>query len=305
MPSNTEILAQDFIKRAGEVNAELQPVKVLKARVYQFANSNVLIRAASERNRRYFFGINYITIEEMANLDNPFIAFICGSLERTIIIPAQILFKQIHKISHDRNGEYKINIDRKLNVVLKGRNNRLDCSPFINNWVIIKNPPTQNIEKSNITERLHSVLQGRLLEIGKLRGYHTYCPDKSKIFNEKPLAEIATLQACPQLQFSDYDLLKQIDVLWFKEKGSNLIPQSAFEVELSTGTWSGVGRMSTLIDYSDVKFYVISNDKSKYKKVINTFPVIQKRFNHIVAESIGELYSAELQIQELRMEVGL
>lgn len=305
MPSNTEILAQDFIKRAGEVNAELQPVKVLKARVYQFANSNVLIRAASERNRRYFFGINYITIEEMANLDNPFIAFICGSLERTIIIPAQILFKQIHKISHDRNGEYKINIDRELNVVLKGRNKRLDCSSFLNNWVILKSPPMQNIEKSNIAERLHSVLQGRLLEIGKLRGYHTYCPDKSKVFNEKPLAEIATLQACPQLQFSDYDLLKQIDVLWFKEKGSNLIPQSAFEVELSTGTWSGVGRMSTLIDYSDVKFYVISNDKSKYKKVINTFPVIQNRFNHIVAESIGELYSAELQIQELRMELGL
>lgn|SRR4030067_1799349 len=305
MPSNTEILAQDFIKRAGEVNAELQPVKVLKARVYQFANSNVLIRAASERNSRYFFGINYITIEEMANLDNPFIAFICGSLERTIIVPAQILFKQIHKISHDRNGEYKINIDRKLNVVLKGRNKRLDCSSFINNWVILKSPPIQNIEKSNIAERLHSVLQGRLLEIGKLRGYHTYCPDKSKIFNEKPLAEIATLQSCPQLQFSDYDLLKQIDVLWFKEKGSNLIPQSAFEVELSTGTWSGVGRMSTLIDYSDVKFYVISNDKSKYKKVINTFPVIQNRFNHIVAESIGELYSSELQIQELRKEIGL
>lgn len=145
MPSNTDILAQDFIKKAGAVNSELRPTKVLKARVYQFANSNVLIRAASEGNRRYSFGINYITVEEMANLDNPFIAFVCGSLEKTVIIPAQILFKQLHEISHDRNGEYKINIDRNLNVVLKGRNNRLDCSPFINNWTIINNPPVQNI----------------------------------------------------------------------------------------------------------------------------------------------------------------
>lgn len=38
----------------------------------------------------FFLGINYIIIEEIANLGNPFIAFICESIERTIIIPAQL-----------------------------------------------------------------------------------------------------------------------------------------------------------------------------------------------------------------------
>ena len=37
---------------------------------------------------------------------------------------------------------------------------------------------------------MHSILQGRLLEIGNIRGYYTYCPDKSKKFNEKKLEEM-------------------------------------------------------------------------------------------------------------------
>ena len=95
------------------------------------------------------------------------------------------------------------------------------------------------------------------------------------------LAEIATLKECPPLQFSDFKLLKQIDVLWFKERGTNLIPQSAFEVELTTGIWSGVGRMSTLLEYADVGFYVISNNKSKFKQVLQTLPIVQNRFRHV------------------------
>lgn len=67
------------------------------------------------------------------------------------------------------------------------------------------------------------------------------------------------METCPELQFSDYEVLRQIDVLWFREKGRNLIPEDAFEIELSTGSWSGVGRLATLIDYSNVRLYVISN----------------------------------------------
>ena len=63
---------------------------VLKARVNKISEANVLDCTASEGNRRFFLGINYIIIEEIANLGNPFIAFICESIERTIIIPAQL-----------------------------------------------------------------------------------------------------------------------------------------------------------------------------------------------------------------------
>ncbi|GBD88424.1 hypothetical protein BMS3Abin03_02360 [bacterium BMS3Abin03] len=303
--SNTDKLLNQFLEYSKKLTTEFEIYKVLKSRTYKIGESNVLVRAASEGNRNYFFGINYLTIEEIANLDNPVIAFICGSINRTLLLPAQILFKELKNISHDRNGEYKINIDKDLNLVLKGRGNRLRCSEYINNWELMNNPIQGAEKKSTIEESFHSVLQGRLIEIGNFRGYYTYSPDKSKRFNEKPLSKIITLKNCPKLQFSDYDLLRKIDVLWFKGTGSNLVPEKAFEIELSTGTWSGIGRMSTLSDYSNVSFYVVSNDVKRYNKVIKTFPVFADRFTHIKTDLLGELYNAEKNIRQLRIDIRL
>jgi hypothetical protein len=303
--SKAELLACNFLERAKEIQAEVTLIKVLKSRTYKIGNANVLVRAASEGNRRYFFGINYLTIEEMANLENPFIAFICGSVENVVLIPAKVLFKELDSISHDRNGEYKINIDKDLNIVLAGRKNRLDCKRFINNWDILAS--TQSIEKEVITtveESIHSVLQGRLIEIGNIRGYQTYSPDKSRLFNDRRLEEITTLKVCPELQFSDYNLLRQIDVMWFKPRGNNFIPEYAFEVELSTGVWSGVGRMATLIDYSNVHLFIIANDGKKYKQVISSFPEYSKRYKYIENKMLGELYSAEINLKQLRIDIG-
>jgi len=303
--SNTDKLLSQFLEHSKKLTTKFEIYKVLKSRTYKIGESNVLIRAASEGNRRYFFGINYLTIEEIANLDNPVIAFICGSINRTLLLPAQILFRELKNISHDRNGEYKINIDKNLDLVLKGRGNRLKCSEYINNWELLNNPIQGFVKKSTIEESFHSVLQGRLIEIGNFRGYYTYSPDKSKKFNEKPLSKFISLKSCPQLEFSDYDLLRKIDVLWFKETGSNLIPEKAFEIELTTGTWSGIGRMSTLVDYSNVSFYVVSNDVKRYHKVIKTFPVFANRFNHIKTDLIGALYNAEKNIRQLRIDIRL
>ncbi len=304
--SPSDSLAYQFLEQARMFNANVELIKVLKSRTYRIGEANVLVRASSEGNRRYFFGINYITVEEIANLDNPFIAFICGSPDKVVIIPAKILFKHLPQISHDRNGEYKINIDRDLNIVLSGRNNRIDCSGFINNWNLLLAPPIIKEEaKNTVEESLHSVLQGRLIEIGNIRGYETYCPDKSRIFNDRKLDEIASLKSCPELQFSDYNLLRQIDVLWFRQKGNIFIPEKAFEVELSTGVWSGVGRMATLLDYSNVGLYIISNDAKKYNQVIFSFFDISNRYKFIANDVLGDLYSAELNLKKLRYEVGL
>lgn len=300
------MLAFRFLEKAKNFNANVELIKVLKSRTYRIGEANVLVRAASEANRRYFFGINYITVEEIANLDNPFVAFICGSVERVVLIPAKVLFKHLPLISHDRNGEYKINIDRELNIVLAGRKNRIDCNNFINNWSLLLSPPVLKAETDNtVEESLHSVLQGRLIEIGNIRGYQTYCPDKSRKFNDKKLDELTTLKSCPNLQFSDYNLLKQIDVIWFQSRGRNYLPEYAFEVELSTGVWSGVGRMATLLDYSNVGLFIISNDNKKFRQVVSSFHHISNRYKFVTNDLLGDLYSAELNLKELRTEAGL
>jgi hypothetical protein len=306
MFSNSDLLVNQFLEQTQTFNTNVELIKVLKSRTYSIGESNVLIRAASEGNPRYFFGLNYLTVEEIANLDNPFIAFICGSIERVIIIPAKILFTYLPQISHDRNGEYKINIDRDLNIVLAGKGNRLDCTQFFNNWQLLLSPPLIKEENKNTVEKsLHSVLQGRLIEIGNIRGFDTYCPNKSWKFNDVKLEELTTLKKCPELQFSNYDLLREIDVLWFKAKGNNYIPEYAFEVEISTGVWSGVGRMATLIDYTNVGLYVISNDSKKYDQVLTSLYENANRYHFVANESLGDLYAAELNLKELRYEIGL
>ena len=304
--SPSELLANQFLERAKKFNANVELIKVLKSRTYSIGEANVLVRASSEGDRRYFFGLNYLHVEEISNLDNPFVAFICGSVETVVIIPAKTLFRHLPQISHDRNGEYKINVDRDLNIVLAGKNNRIDCTPFINNWDLLLSPPLIKDEiKNTVEDSLHSVLQGRLIEIGNIRGFETYCPDKSRRFNDVRLDDLTTLKTCPQLQFSDYDLLRQIDVLWFRPKGSNYIPEYAFEVELSTGVWSGVGRMATLIDYSNVGLYVISNDSKKYNQVLTSLYENANRYRFVANENLGDLYAAEKNLRELRYEVGL
>lgn len=90
--SSSDLLVLGFLEKAKEFQASVELLRVLKSRTYKIGEANVLIRASSEGNRRYFFGINYITIEEIANLENPFIAFICGSVEKTVIIPAKLFF---------------------------------------------------------------------------------------------------------------------------------------------------------------------------------------------------------------------
>lgn len=113
------------------------------------------------------------------------------------------------------------------------------------------------------------------------------------------------MQKCPALQFTDYEILRQIDVIWFREKGQNLIPENAFEVELTTGTWFGVGRLATLIDYSNVNLYIISNDLKKFRQVIHSFREFENRYHFVPIDQLGDLYSSELQLKELRYQIGL
>ena len=51
--------------------------------------------------------------------------------------------------------------------------------------------------KPEITIESHEAAEHHLLELGRMLGYLTYCADKSKNFNGKPLAEVSMLQELP------------------------------------------------------------------------------------------------------------
>ncbi len=297
-------LIEKFLQKADSKGIEVNPIRVLRTNTYSVGDANVLVRTASDLGNRYFFGLNYINAEEVYNLDNSFVAFICGNIEKTILIPTDVLISHLPEISHDRNGEYKINFTRDLHLVLRGRNHRLDCSPYVNNWNLLTIAVSKDVVLVQPEESIHSVIQGRLIDIGNLRGYSTYCPDKSKTFNKIKLGNMITLDECPKLQFSDYNLLRKIDVLWFRNANTGFYPVYAFEVEISTGVWSGFGRLATLRDY-DTRPYIVTNENKKFQQVITQFPEIKSRFVHVMPDQIGLLYSAEKNLITMRQDFNL
>jgi len=302
--NNAKKLLVAFLEKAKSLNENVELIKVLRTNTYQIGKVSVLVRTASDLGKRYFFGLNYINAEEICNFESSFVAFICGDLSQTVFLPSNILIENLHQISHDRNGEYKINFTRDLNLVLKGRNNQLDCSQFVNNWNLLQKSEFVKNKSIDPVESFHSVMQGRLLEIGRIRGFLTYCPDKIKKFNRRKLIELATLRACPELQFADFKSLRNIDTLWFRKTNGDFYPEYAFEVEFSTGVWSGFGRLATLREYS-TKLIIVSHDTKKFNQVKNTFPEIKDRYVNINPEQIGLLYSAELNLIKMHQEFGL
>ena len=294
-----------FLKRVGASESD----RVLKSTTYKIGRSHAMVRvrAAANSSGRYFFGIKYTALGALLKLKNPFVVFICGGVDNVVMVPAVELWNNREHLSTNQEGDFRITLDSGLDVALKGKNHRIDCKEYVNRWDIFNNPPAKAgvVATSSVEESMHSVLQGRLLAIGKYRGFSTFCPDKKRIFNSQELSELTDLQKCPELQFSDYKLLRKIDVLWFAQEGKHYLPRYAFEVELSTGIWPGVGRMATLLRYSDVKMYVVSNDEEKYQQVIDTRPEYYDRYARIDDESLGDLYAAELGLASVRKRVGL
>lgn len=301
---NSQLLLNNFITKAEKIGFTVKPVSILRTNTFSIGNSNVLIRTSSDLGRRYFFGLNYINAEEIYNLENSYVAFICGHVDRTVFLPTEILVSNLPNISHDRNGEYKINFTRELNLALSGRGNRLDCSPYINNWSLLNKSSGSKPKTSNAIESIHSVIQGRLIEIGNIRGYLTYSPDKSRFFNKQKLDEITSLQTCPKLQYSDHKSLRNIDVIWFRRANKDYYPAHAFEVEITTGVWSGFGRLASLKEYN-TNMYIVTNENNRFEQVSNSFPEISKRYIHVIPEDIGLLYSAEKNLIELRKNLNL
>ena len=297
-------LLDSFLAEAKKVAGDIEPIRVLRCHAFRIRNANVLVRVAADTGK-YFFGLNYINAEEVANLENSFIAFVCGSVDNSLIIPMQLFIKWLPEMSHDRNGEFKIVIKKELELALKGRNNRFSLRDFLNRWDTLLSMTKKSAEQTSVEQSFHAVLQGRLLEIGNIRGYSTYCPNKSKKFNQRELGEIAKLDKCPELQFANYDSLRNIDVVWFRETGKQLFyPERAFEVELSTGVWSGVGRLATLREYN-TPLVIISNELKRYNQVVETQPEIKDRFRNVLPEDVGVLYMAEGRLRDLRQQIGV
>ena len=108
----------------------------------------------------------------------------------------------------------------------------------------------------------HTYCQGLIVEIGNMYGEETFVPsnDRNKLFTEKPLKEIATLETI--YEFTLPTILKQaktIDVIWF---GERQLPSAFCEVEHTTNIKNSLLKFCELQDFH-VPFYIVAEERRR------------------------------------------
>jgi len=158
----------------------------------------------------------------------------------------------------------------------------------------ITSPKTESEKK----ERLHTKIQGMLIEIGNNRNEveDTYTNDKKCIFDNKTLGSLATLPEIPPFTYEHIinETVRFFDVIWFNRRG---YPLTIFEVEHSTDFRDAFIKFTELQDFR-TRFCCVSfnNRKDKFDKEIGktAFEPLKDRCEFISYDKIEHDYKLSL-----------
>lgn len=143
-----------------------------------------------------------------------------------------------------------------------------------------------------------------LIEIGNLKNYQTYTPDKNIIFNGKSLGDLTAYDEIPKFTYQDIlNVVRQIDVIWFK----NRFPYLTFDIELSTQISMALVRANELINFKTT-FYVVADESKKNlfntKANVSAFHGIKDNTKLITIKSIFDDYRS-LVLENKNKEASL
>ena len=161
--------------------------------------------------------------------------------------------------------------------------------------------PKTNVERAT---HKHAEIQGMIIEIGNMKGFDTYTPDRGKVFANKELGNIVTLKDF--LPFT-YDRIirsvKFVDVAWFNERG---FPEKIFEVEDSTDFRGSLVKFAELQDFNTSFNLVASAErKTKYDREVSktAFANIVGRCHFVNYADIEGYYNAALNYHKVAKSV--
>ncbi|MEO6833348.1 MAG: hypothetical protein ABI378_12450 [Chitinophagaceae bacterium] len=150
------------------------------------------------------------------------------------------------------------------------------------------------VNSTGFLEFNHSYYQGLLLEIGNMKGMLTYLPaqDKNKLFLNKPLKEISTIDKIFEFTYQGLvNRAKTIDVIWFNERK---LMSSVFEIEHSTDIQNSLLKFNDLQDFYS-QFYIVSsrtrNEEFLKKLNYSSFKEIRTRVKFIDYQFVSDLHT--------------
>lgn len=170
----------------------------------------------------------------------------------------------------------------------------------------IEQDKLQEQDFSDLPEKkLHGHLQGMLIEIGNMKNFQTYTPDKNVVLNGKKLSEVASLDSIPRFTYDDrLDLVRQIDVVWFE----NGYPVQTFDVEHSTNFTTALLR-SYQLKYFKTKCFMVADQKKAnlFAKRIATKPFdeIKDDVKLVAITYVFEWYKKMIGLHNLEQQAPL
>lgn len=149
----------------------------------------------------------------------------------------------------------------------------------------------------------HSHIQGMLIEIGNIKGFKTFSPDKNSLFIGKKLKDITTEEKIPNFTFENIlKSIKYIDVIWFNDRN---FPNSVFEVENSTDFRNSLVKFVELQDFMTEMILIAPKEKRKLNKFQqeiekSAFSSIKNRVKFFDYEYIEKLYNNQIAFKEFK-----
>jgi hypothetical protein len=157
--------------------------------------------------------------------------------------------------------------------------------------------PTELEARAEITA--HHEASSLLLRIGRMLGYTTYTPDRSKEAYGEKLETYTDIDKVPTRFLGELvPIIREIDVIWFKDD----VPKFAFEVEHTTKFGAGFQRLFQLNPLS-VKLFIVSAEKNRnlFDKFIETDPYYRHRdsFHFRNYRQLEEYFRAVSEFEEV------
>ncbi|NLO18489.1 MAG: hypothetical protein GX121_01185 [Ignavibacteria bacterium] len=135
--------------------------------------------------------------------------------------------------------------------------------------------------------KVHSFIQGCLIELGNFNGYQTYTPDKNAVFNGVKLSELIDFPSLPKFTYNDImKIVDRIDVIWLKDR----FPIRTFDVENSTDFSKALLRAYQL-RFFKAKFILVADISKKdiFENRVNMEPFVKIKKN-VYFQSYDDVY---------------
>ncbi len=124
-----------------------------RSKMLKVNNKRILVKYSKERHNRYFFGA-HINFLRTFNKTNDFILFVCGNINKILVIPANYFFKMFDGVEPaQKDDNLKINV-HSTGIIFKIKPTKkypFDVTTYLNNYSQIFDKKIKTIQKEKTT----------------------------------------------------------------------------------------------------------------------------------------------------------